>query len=106
MVNVELLTFQVCNASNTNKTKRTLLVRTAFDLAVEFQDVAMSIDFLESGDFVIGLMRTDRQFDGHVNAFTCFGIFFPLSFVNTTVTAFVEETLAVLLGPTDFKDLF
>ena len=81
-------------------------MRTAFDLAVESQDVAMSIDFLESGDFVIGLMMTDRQFDGNVDAFTCFGIFFPLSFLNTTVTAFVEETLAVLLGPADLKYFF
>ena len=50
-------------------------MRTAFDLAVESQDVAMFIDFLESGDFVIGLMRTDRQFDGNVDAFTVVLVF-------------------------------
>ena len=42
-------------------------IRTIFDLAVEFQDVAMSICFDESGDFVIDVMRTVWVFDSHLN---------------------------------------
>ncbi len=75
-------------------------------MAVEFQDVRMSIDFIENGDFVFDVTRTPGMFDSDVNLITCSQFFFPLSNVHTTVSAVTEKTIAPFLRPTDFKDFF